>query len=76
MFKHHIFSSTFKMERKHVLFIMLSSSISTQEHDEPILKHLQDIKVIFSGPDQPMVSTIYEGFKVLFIYFFKVNSVN
>ena len=26
-----------------------------QEHDEPILKHLQDIKVIFSEPKQPMV---------------------
>lgn len=27
-----------------------------QEHDEPILKHLQDIKVIFSESN-PMVST-------------------
>lgn len=27
-----------------------------QEHDEPILKHLQDIKVKFSDPGQPMVS--------------------
>lgn len=28
-----------------------------QEHDEPILKHLEDIKVKFSDPGQPMVST-------------------
>lgn len=27
-----------------------------QEHDEPILKHLEDIKVKFSDPGQPMVS--------------------
>ncbi len=27
-----------------------------QEHDEPILKHLQDIKVKFSDAGQPMVS--------------------
>lgn len=27
-----------------------------QEHDEPVLKHLQDIKVKFSDPGQPMVS--------------------
>ncbi len=36
-----------------------------QEHDEPILKHLQDIKVIFSGPDQPMVRTVFEGFMLI-----------
>lgn len=30
--------------------------LSPQEHDEPILKHLQDIKVKFSDPGQPMVS--------------------
>uniref|UniRef100_A0A8C1R9M9 Nucleosome assembly protein 1-like 4b n=2 Tax=Cyprinus carpio TaxID=7962 RepID=A0A8C1R9M9_CYPCA len=35
---------------------MLSDML--QEHDEPILKHLQDIKVIFSGPDQPMSFTL------------------
>uniref|UniRef100_A0A673FQZ6 Nucleosome assembly protein 1-like 4b n=1 Tax=Sinocyclocheilus rhinocerous TaxID=307959 RepID=A0A673FQZ6_9TELE len=35
---------------------MLSDML--QEHDEPILKHLQDIKVIFSGPDQPMTFTL------------------
>ncbi|XP_076855396.1 nucleosome assembly protein 1-like 4b isoform X2 [Brachyhypopomus gauderio] len=29
-----------------------------QEHDEPILKHLQDIKVIFSGPGEPMSFTL------------------
>uniref|UniRef100_A0A8C9S9P5 Nucleosome assembly protein 1-like 1 n=1 Tax=Scleropages formosus TaxID=113540 RepID=A0A8C9S9P5_SCLFO len=29
-----------------------------QEHDEPILKHLQDIKVKFSDPDQPMSFTL------------------
>ncbi|XP_061101329.1 nucleosome assembly protein 1-like 4 isoform X1 [Conger conger] len=29
-----------------------------QEHDEPILKHLQDIKVKFSEPDQPMSFTL------------------
>lgn len=29
---------------------------SVQEHDEPILKHLQDIKVKFSDAGQPMVS--------------------
>lgn len=28
-----------------------------QEHDEPILKHLQDIKVKFSDAGQPMVYT-------------------
>lgn len=27
-----------------------------QDHDEPILKHLEDIKVKFSDPGQPMVS--------------------
>ncbi|XP_007244928.2 nucleosome assembly protein 1-like 4b isoform X1 [Astyanax mexicanus] len=31
---------------------MLSDML--QEHDEPILKHLQDIKVLFSGPGEPM----------------------
>lgn len=31
---------------------------SPQEHDEPILKHLQDIKVKFSDPGQPMVSVL------------------
>lgn len=30
--------------------------LSVQEHDEPILKHLEDIKVKFSDPGQPMVS--------------------
>ncbi|KAI2662643.1 Nucleosome assembly protein 1-like 4 [Labeo rohita] len=35
---------------------MLSDML--QEHDEPILKHLQDIKVIFSGPDQSMSFTL------------------
>ncbi|XP_056614331.1 nucleosome assembly protein 1-like 4b isoform X2 [Triplophysa dalaica] len=35
---------------------MLSDML--QEHDEPILKHLQDIKVIFSGPDPPMSFTL------------------
>lgn len=39
-----------------------------QEHDEPILKHLQDIKVYFSEPGEQMVSDCN-----LFIYFF--NSV-
>lgn len=34
----------------------MSSSFSHQEHDEPILTHLQDIKVKFSDPGQPMVS--------------------
>ncbi|KPP70285.1 nucleosome assembly protein 1-like 4-like [Scleropages formosus] len=29
-----------------------------QEHDEPILKHLQDIKVKFSEPGQPMSFTL------------------
>ncbi|KAF5900209.1 DNA-binding protein RFX7-like, partial [Clarias magur] len=29
-----------------------------QEADEPILKHLQDIKVIFSGPGEPMSFTL------------------
>uniref|UniRef100_A0A8C3GC75 Nucleosome assembly protein 1-like 1 n=1 Tax=Cyclopterus lumpus TaxID=8103 RepID=A0A8C3GC75_CYCLU len=29
-----------------------------QEHDEAILKHLQDIKVIFSAPGQPMSFTL------------------
>ncbi|NXY02077.1 NP1L4 protein, partial [Pteruthius melanotis] len=33
---------------------MLSELV--QEYDEPILKHLQDIKVKFSEPGQPMVS--------------------
>lgn len=32
-------------------------SLVDQEYDEPILKHLQDIKVKFSDPGQPMVST-------------------
>ncbi|XP_066510682.1 nucleosome assembly protein 1-like 4 isoform X1 [Hoplias malabaricus] len=31
---------------------MLSDML--QDHDEPILRHLQDIKVIFSGPGEPM----------------------
>lgn len=57
MFKYHIF----EMKRKPVLSIMLFQ----QEHDEPILKHLQDIKVIFSGPDQPMVRTVFEGFMLI-----------
>ncbi|XP_031425191.1 nucleosome assembly protein 1-like 4b isoform X1 [Clupea harengus] len=35
---------------------MLSDML--QEHDEPILKHLQDIKVIFSEPKQPMSFTL------------------
>ncbi|KAL7831181.1 hypothetical protein SRHO_G00306830 [Serrasalmus rhombeus] len=35
---------------------MLSDML--QEHDEPILRHLQDIKVIFSGPDEPMSFTL------------------
>ncbi|XP_072278292.1 nucleosome assembly protein 1-like 4 isoform X2 [Pyxicephalus adspersus] len=33
-------------------------TISLQEHDEPILKHLQDVKVKFSGPGQPMAFTL------------------
>ncbi|XP_048829475.1 nucleosome assembly protein 1-like 4a isoform X2 [Brienomyrus brachyistius] len=35
---------------------MLSDML--QEHDEPILRHLQDIKVRFSDPDQPMSFTL------------------
>ncbi|XP_035376870.1 nucleosome assembly protein 1-like 4b isoform X1 [Electrophorus electricus] len=35
---------------------MLSDML--QEHDEPILRHLQDIKVIFSGPGEPMSFTL------------------
>ncbi|XP_028812008.1 nucleosome assembly protein 1-like 4b isoform X2 [Denticeps clupeoides] len=35
---------------------MLSDML--QEHDEPILKHLQDIKVIFSEAKQPMSFTL------------------
>ncbi|KAJ8249093.1 hypothetical protein GJAV_G00231100 [Gymnothorax javanicus] len=35
---------------------MLSDML--QEHDEPILKHLQDIKVKFSEPGQPMSFTL------------------
>ncbi|XP_026793393.2 nucleosome assembly protein 1-like 4b isoform X1 [Pangasianodon hypophthalmus] len=35
---------------------MLSDML--QEADEPILKHLQDIKVIFSGPNEPMSFTL------------------
>ncbi|XP_077309629.1 nucleosome assembly protein 1-like 4 isoform X1 [Lithobates pipiens] len=33
-------------------------NLSLQEHDEPILKHLQDVKVKFSGPGQPMSFTL------------------
>ncbi|XP_063802389.1 nucleosome assembly protein 1-like 4 isoform X2 [Pseudophryne corroboree] len=33
-------------------------NISLQEYDEPILKHLQDVKVTFSGPGQPMSFTL------------------
>lgn len=36
--------------------LMLWRFSPPQEHDEPILKHLQDIKVKFSDPGQPMVS--------------------
>ncbi|XP_062845789.1 nucleosome assembly protein 1-like 4b isoform X2 [Trichomycterus rosablanca] len=35
---------------------MLSDML--QEHDEPILKHLQDITVKFSGPNEPMSFTL------------------
>uniref|UniRef100_A0A8C9QVG3 Nucleosome assembly protein 1-like 4b n=1 Tax=Scleropages formosus TaxID=113540 RepID=A0A8C9QVG3_SCLFO len=35
---------------------MLSDML--QEHDEPILKHLKDIKVKFSEPDEPMSFTL------------------
>lgn len=35
---------------------MLSELV--QEHDEPILKHLQDIRVKFSGPNEPMAFTL------------------
>lgn len=31
----------------------------TQEHDEPILKHLLDIRVIFTGPDSNVDTTQY-----------------
>ncbi|XP_061077572.1 nucleosome assembly protein 1-like 4 isoform X1 [Conger conger] len=34
-----------------------------QEHDEPILKHLQDIKVKFSEPGQPMSFTLVFHFE-------------
>lgn len=37
------------MEIKYTVF-------SLQEHDEPILKYLKDIKVKFSEAGQPMVS--------------------
>lgn len=30
-----------------------------QEHDEPILKHLQDIRVVFTGPDSMVDTTQY-----------------
>ncbi|KAM8938867.1 nucleosome assembly protein 1-like 4 [Pelodytes ibericus] len=33
-------------------------NISLQEYDEPILKHLQDVKVKFSDPGQPMSFTL------------------
>ncbi|XP_066439552.1 nucleosome assembly protein 1-like 4 isoform X1 [Eleutherodactylus coqui] len=33
-------------------------NISLQEYDEPILKHLQDVKVKFSEPGQPMSFTL------------------
>ncbi|CAK8676926.1 unnamed protein product [Clavelina lepadiformis] len=33
-----------------------------QEHDEPLLQHLQDIRVIFSPPDEPM------GFTLEFVF--------
>ncbi|KAM9301843.1 nucleosome assembly protein 1-like 4 [Gastrophryne carolinensis] len=33
-------------------------TMSLQEHDEPILKHLQDVKVKFSGPGQAMSFTL------------------
>lgn len=49
-----------KCKLKWILFWMfllfLFNVSSPQEHDEPILKHLQDIKVYFSDPGQPMVS--------------------
>lgn len=41
-----------------------------QEHDEPILKHLQDIKVKFSDPGQPMVSVSSSHFKQLKLFWF------
>ena len=30
-----------------------------QEHDEPILKHLLDIRVVFTGPDSNVDTTQY-----------------
>lgn len=35
------------------------SSFIFQEHDEPILKHLLDIRVVFTGPDSNVDTTQY-----------------
>lgn len=41
---------------KHVNSLKNKGVALLQDHDEPILKHLEDIKVKFSDPGQPMVS--------------------
>lgn len=47
-----------------------SCVFSPQEHDEPILKHLQDIKVYFSDPGQQMVSDNGSDHVCLFVCLF------
>ena len=49
-----IFLWLLKLKLNFVFFMYI-----TQEHDEPILKHLLDIRVIFTGPDSNVDTTQY-----------------
>lgn len=48
--------SEIQLDKMHWMVRSFFAFLSLQEHDEPILKHLEDIKVKFSDPGQPMVS--------------------
>ena len=40
------------------IYIQIFFFFNLKEHDEPILKHLKDIKVKFSDAGQPMVKNL------------------
>ena len=60
-----------------VLSLKLFCLSSKQEHDDPILKHLQDITVKFSEPGQSMVSSLEKRLiYCLIIVFFPPSIIN
>ena len=53
-----------------VAYINLYLFYLLQEHDEPILKHLLDIRVIFTGPDSNVDTTQYPQPTPMVCYYF------